>query len=61
MAVDIASLQEETCTTSKELTTVEDELNSCRMKYRSMFNESLDNPGTTEGHIFELSAINSIM
>jgi len=54
-------LQEETCTISKELTTVEGELNSCRMKYRSMFNELLDNPDTTEGHILELSAINSIM
>jgi hypothetical protein len=26
-----------------------------------MFNELLDNPDTTEGHILELSAINSIM
>ena len=53
-------MQEETCAISKELTTVEGELNSCRMKYRSIFNESLDNPDTTEGHIHELSAINSI-
>jgi hypothetical protein len=54
-------LQEETCAISKELTTVEGELNACRMKYRSMFNELLDNPDTSEGHILELSAIHSIM
>lgn len=60
-AVDIASLQEETCAISKELTTVEEELNSCHMKYQSLFNESLDNPDTTEGDILELSAIKSII
>jgi len=54
-------LQEETCAISKELTTVEEELNSCHMKYQSMFNESLDNPDTTEEDILELSAIKSIM
>jgi hypothetical protein len=54
-------LQEETCAISKELTTVKEELNACRMKYQSMFNESLDNPDTTEGYTFEVSAIHSVM
>jgi len=54
-------LQEEICAISKELTTVAGELNSCRMKNQSMFSELPDNPDTTEGHILELSSINSIM
>jgi hypothetical protein len=43
------------------MTTVEGELNTSRMKYRSMFNELLHNQATNEGHILELAAINSIM
>jgi hypothetical protein len=54
-------LQEETRAITRELASVEEELNEYRTKYEAMLSESPDKSDMTGGRSLELSALQQVM
>lgn len=61
IAAEMSSLQEETSAIIREMASVEEELNEYHIKYKAMFNESLDKSDTTGGCTLELSALQHLI